>query len=112
MKTESLKSLSDNDIVVRRSELMRDLMVTQFQLRTGQLEDSSRLKKFRRSLAKLNTELRARELASGLEKGVLVNRTVSRVAEQPGQGSETAPAPKRSRFGLGFIRDTLLGRRS
>jgi large subunit ribosomal protein L29 len=114
MKTqEDLKGLSETDILVRRAEVMRDLMVSQFQLHTGQLEDSSRIGKMRKRLARLNTELRSREIAANLPKGTYLNQNVAR----PGEASLALPteasAPvKRSRFGLGFLRDTLLGKRS
>jgi large subunit ribosomal protein L29 len=114
MKTEEdLKSLSESDILVRRAEVMRDMMVSQFQLHTGQMEDSSQLKKMRRRLARLNTELRAREIAANMPKGSYLNRTIARVGgEQPViPAGEAAATPRKSRFGLGFLRDTLLGKR-
>lgn len=113
MKTDGLETLSDNDIVTRRTEVMRELVTNRIQLRTAQLEDTSLVNKKRKSLARLDTELRAREIARNLPKGSLLSRSVARLDDEPETGTEEAAAPaKRSRFGLGFLKDALLGRRS
>lgn len=113
MKRESFHNLSDDDLLLRRAEHMRELTVSQFQLYTGQLEDNSRIGKLRKEIARLNTELRTREIRNGMSKGALLSRAVSLPSEQAAaETTETAAPAKRSRFGLGFIRDTLLGRRS
>lgn len=110
MKLEGLDKLSDDDIITRRAEFMRDLVAYRMQLRMQQLEDTSKIRKTRKALARLNTELRARELAKGLPKGSLLGRsTVQAPVETTGEGEAQG---KRSRFGLGFIKDALLGKRS
>lgn len=113
MKRVELQPLSHDDLIVRRSELMRKLMVAQFQLKTGQLENTASLKQMRRDLARLNTELRGREIAEGVARGSMLHRHVaSGAAASEAKEVVAAPVGRRSRFGLGFIRDTLLGRRS
>ncbi len=111
MKTESLDKLSDDDIITRRAELMRELMAHRIQLRMQQLEDNSKIKKTRRALARMNTELRKREIAQGLPKSALLGRTTVRPQDvsDSGEGVQTG---RRSRFGLGFLKDALLGKRS
>jgi ribosomal protein L29 len=110
---ENLSGVDIDALLSRRAELIRDLMVARFQLRIGQLEDSSTLPKLRRSMARVNTELRSREVAGGLAKGTLLGRSVPlpQVAgiedetESEGTGADNGS-------GRGFIRDTLLGKRS
>jgi len=111
MISDDLKTLANEDVVVHRSEIMRDLMVAQFQVRTGQLEDSSQLPKLRKKLARLNTELRAREIAQNLPKGSIGCRQPAPPAKEDVEESG-GQVTRRSRFGLGAIRDTLLGKRT
>lgn len=73
---ENLSGVEVDALLSRRAEIIRDLMVVRFQLRIGQLEDSSTLSKLRRSMARVNTELRRREVIGGLEKGTLLGRNV------------------------------------
>ena len=113
MKVEGLETLSDNDIVARRTEVMRDLVRAQLRLRTGQLEDTSVLGKTRKVLAQMNTELRAREIAQNLPKGTLLNSSVAKADGPENEGGpEGVTSAKRSRFGLGFLKDALMGKRS
>ncbi len=111
MKIEGLNRLSDNDIITKRAELMRELMALQIQLRMQQLENTSKIKKTRRAVARLNTELRAREIAQNLPKGTLLGRSVAK-AHDEATGAEAEGTGKRSRFGFGLLKDALLGRKS
>ena len=56
MKIENFKALADDDILLRRAKTMQELMLTQFQLRTGQLEDSAKIRKLKKEFARIATE--------------------------------------------------------
>lgn len=111
---EDLQALSETDLQVRRAEIMRELMVSQFQLHTGQLQNTSTPRNLRRQLARINTELRKREIGADVVKGTYLDRIPARTGESaaPQAVEATTSAPKRSRFGLGALREALLGRRS
>ena len=112
MKIENFKALADDDILLRRAKTMQELMLTQFQLRTGQLEDSAKIRKLKKELARIATELRAREIAGGLTQGALSSKVVHGISASADEPVAEATSSKRSRFGLGSIRDALFGRRS
>ncbi len=63
-KTTALRELSDNDLVTKLDETKQELFNLRFQHVTGQLDDSSRLRELRRDVARVRTELRAREIAA------------------------------------------------
>ncbi len=56
--------LSVDQLVENRAEGKRELFNLRFQLATGALENSSRIKQVKRNVARISTELRARELAA------------------------------------------------
>ncbi len=65
MATDQLISeLSDTELVDRLGETKKELFNLRFQHATGQLENTSRLGQTRKDIARLNTELRAREIAA------------------------------------------------
>ncbi len=109
MKLENLHTLSDEDIITRRAEYMRELVGLRMQLRLQQLEDNSRIRKTRKALARLNTELRAREIAKKLPKGALLGRASVRLDAGVPEEQDKAKG-KRSRFGLGVLKEALLGK--
>ena len=63
--------LSDADLVGKISAVERDLVQARFQHSLNQLENTSSLRVHRRSIARLLTEVRRRELEQGLAKGSL-----------------------------------------
>ena len=65
------KSMSDEQLVHRGLQLERELMSARFRLHTQQLEDTSALKKLRRDIARVQTQLRERERSEGLRKNAL-----------------------------------------
>jgi large subunit ribosomal protein L29 len=62
MKLNEMRALSDDELVGRLSDAKEELMRLRFQQATGELTDTSRLKYARRTIARLHTVLREREL--------------------------------------------------
>jgi large subunit ribosomal protein L29 len=69
-KDQEYRSLDDAALVQELAEVKDALFKLRFQNATGQLDDVSALKKHRKQVARINTELRAREIAAheALEK--------------------------------------------
>ncbi|MGB3410300.1 MAG: 50S ribosomal protein L29 [Microthrixaceae bacterium] len=63
-KTASPRDLGDVELIGRIAEEKDRLFKLRFQLATGQLENHARLTITKREIARLNTELRAREIAA------------------------------------------------
>ncbi len=63
-KKQSITELNDADLIVRLDETKEELFNLRFQHVTGQLDNSARLGQVRRDVARLHTELRAREIAA------------------------------------------------
>jgi large subunit ribosomal protein L29 len=61
---ESLRDVADGDLFTQLSEAKEELFNLRFQHVTGQLENSSRLGFVRKQIARINTELREREIAA------------------------------------------------
>ena len=70
MKAAEVRELSDRDLVDQLDHAREELFNLRFSHVTGQLDNSSRLKDTRRDVARLMTELRAREInaAEALEQ--------------------------------------------
>ncbi len=58
------RDLGDTELINRIGEEKDRLFKLRFQLATGQLENFSRLSQTKRDIARLTTELRAREIAA------------------------------------------------
>ena len=58
------RDLDDTALVQELAEVKDALFKLRFQNATGQLDDVSALKKHRKQVARINTELRAREIAA------------------------------------------------
>lgn len=65
MKQVNLTSLTDEQLVHSELQAEADLVRTRFLLYTNQLEDSSKVGRLRRQIARLQTEQRRRELERG-----------------------------------------------
>jgi large subunit ribosomal protein L29 len=63
-KDKQYTSLDDAALVQELAEVKDALFKLRFQNATGQLDDASALKKHRKQVARINTELRAREIAA------------------------------------------------
>lgn len=69
MKTSEIRLLSTEEIKTKLADAQNELMNFRFQVVTGQLTDTSRLKATRRQIASFETILRERELGKNLEGG-------------------------------------------
>ncbi len=63
MKTSEIRNMSDEEIRSRIDDTRHELMNLRFQVITGQLTDTSRLKNVRRQVAQLETILHERNRA-------------------------------------------------
>ena len=63
MKANELRELSHQELKEKEKEFKDELFNLRFQLATGQLEDTSRIKKVRQNIARVKTVLRQAELA-------------------------------------------------
>ncbi len=70
MKAAEIRDLADADLVQHLEDARQELFNLRFSHVTGQLDDSSRLGLAKREVARLLTELRAREIraAEALEE--------------------------------------------
>src|SRR5215471_21499804 len=66
-KTDELRELPDEELYVRIENAKEELFNLRFQLATGQLDNSSRLKELRHDVARALTVLRERHLEAELE---------------------------------------------
>lgn len=64
MKASEIRELSDNELQDRIRELKEELFNLRFQMATGQLENNMRLREVRKSIARVKTVLRERELTA------------------------------------------------
>jgi large subunit ribosomal protein L29 len=64
MATESMTELDDDSLVQKLAEAKQELFNLRFQHVTGQLPSSTRLGQTRKTIARIHTELRAREIAA------------------------------------------------
>lgn len=64
MKASELRELSDRELQEKIRELKDELFNLRFQMATGQLENTMRLREVRKSIARVKTILRERELAA------------------------------------------------
>ena len=60
----ALRDLADAELVERLGETKQELFNLRFQHVTGQLDNSARLGQLKKDVARVNTELRAREIAA------------------------------------------------
>jgi len=67
MAKDDLGELDDDTLVGRLAELKQELFNLRFQHVTGQLPSATRLRETRRSIARIHTELRAREITAAEE---------------------------------------------
>ena len=61
-KAAELRDLPADELLVRMESAKEELFNLRFQLATGQLDDTSRLKELRRDVARAATLLREREI--------------------------------------------------
>ena len=62
-KAKALADLGDTDLIEKLADHKEELFNLRFQFATGQLEDSAAMKAVKKDIARVLTELRAREIA-------------------------------------------------
>ncbi len=62
MKANEIKELSTAEMIEKEKEFKEELFNLRFQLATGSLENTARLKEVRKSIARIKTVLRQQEL--------------------------------------------------
>jgi large subunit ribosomal protein L29 len=83
MAYADLIKLDDKSLVHRELQLERELMEVLFRQRTGQLEDTSKMSKIRKEIARARTLQRDRENVQSLSKNAL--RDQHRTSFVPGE---------------------------
>jgi large subunit ribosomal protein L29 len=70
VKATQIRELGDSDLVQQLDDARQELFNLRFSHVTGQLDNSTALRELRRDVARLQTELRAREIraAEALEE--------------------------------------------
>jgi len=64
MARETFKDVGDDELFDRLTQTKDDLFKLRFQHVTGQLDNTSKLGQLRKDVARLNTELREREISA------------------------------------------------
>jgi ribosomal protein L29 len=83
MSATELKAMDDKALVHRELQLERELMDARFRNKTGQLDDTSKLAKLRKGIARARTAQRARETEQSLSPNAL--RDLHRSSFVPGE---------------------------
>ncbi len=79
------RELEDRELLLRRYDVVQELVVVKFHKATGQLDNTARPKQLRRDLARINTVIRERERAQDLAPGGLVAQ-VGSLKDDTGKG--------------------------
>jgi len=64
MKATEIRELAETEIAEKLKERRTELFNLRFQLATGQLDNPHRISVVKKDIARLHTELRAREIAA------------------------------------------------
>ncbi|CAD2070933.1 50S ribosomal protein L29 [Jeotgalicoccus meleagridis] len=62
MKAKEIRDLTNSEIESNVKELKEELFNLRFQLATGQLENTARIKEVRKTIARMKTTVREREI--------------------------------------------------
>ena len=62
MKSAEIRNLSAEDLQAKLKEARAELFNLRFQMATGQLDNSARIKQVKKNIARIQTEMRDREL--------------------------------------------------
>ncbi|GAB4279996.1 MAG: 50S ribosomal protein L29 [Coriobacteriia bacterium] len=64
MKPEEIREMNDTDLEQALKDARTELFNLRFQLATGQLDNTGRIKAVKKDIARVLTEMRAREIAA------------------------------------------------
>lgn len=62
MKSAEIRNLSAEDLQAKLKEARAELFNLRFQMATGQLDNAARIKQVKKNIARIQTEMRDREL--------------------------------------------------
>lgn len=64
MKYKDIQALSDEELVKKLDDSRAELFNLRFQMATSQLDNTARVKLVKRDIARVQTEIRARQIAA------------------------------------------------
>lgn len=64
MKASEIRELSAEDLVAKLKEARTELFNLRFQMATSQLDNTARVNQVKKEIARIQTEMRARELSA------------------------------------------------
>ena len=64
MKAVEIRALSADDLQSKLKEARAELFNLRFQIATGQLDNTARVKEVKKDIARIQTEMRAREMSA------------------------------------------------
>ena len=64
MKYKEIRELTDEELAKKLEEARAELFNLRFQMATSQLDNTARVKTVKRDIARVQTEIRAREIAA------------------------------------------------
>lgn len=64
MKAVEIRALSADDLQSKLKEARAELFNLRFQMATGQLDNTARVKEAKKDIARIQTEMRAREMSA------------------------------------------------
>ena len=64
MKPAEIRELSDAQLEEKLKEMRAELFNLRFQMATSQLDNTARVKQVKKDIARIQTEMRAREIAA------------------------------------------------
>lgn len=64
MKAAEIRALSADDLQLKLQEARAELFNLRFQMATGQLDNTARVKEVKKDIARIQTEMRAREMSA------------------------------------------------
>ena len=71
MNMGEMRELEDRELLLRRHDIIQELVVLKFSKATGQMDNTAKLGQLRHDLARIKTLVRQREIEQGLTKGGL-----------------------------------------
>ena len=68
MKMTDIRELSDEELTKKLEDVRAELFNLRFQMATSQLDNTARVKTVKRDIARVQTEMRARQIAAEAAK--------------------------------------------
>lgn len=110
MTNKEIRELSDAQLVHAEVRAEREIALEGLRHRAGRLEDTSKLRRIRKEIARYQTVQREREIAAGLDKGSLKRSYAKSVDASDATAVAEPVATGESKGFLKGIVDKLAGR--